>query len=878
MWQAWEKRILSLFLLKPKRLAIFEACLIGLVSGLAGVILKLGVGKLGSLRIAASLILPPWLILPLLGMLGGWLTGWLVQRLAIETAGSGIPHVKTVLAGVGKNLNLRIAIVKLFTSILALGSGLTLGRQGPTVQIGASLAASIGNLFPTSPEYRQQLIAAGAAAGLAAGFNAPIAGVLFVIEELLQDFSNFTLGSAIIAAFIGAVVSRLLGGDSLNLGNLDPINSQISFTIKEIPFYIILGLLAGGFGALFSRSIIASLKFQKSVLKLTLPARIALAGLISGLIVANLPAEFRNHTGFRDFLLTGDVNMQIVAIAFLVHFGLTVLAAGSSAPGGLFAPSLILGCALGQIVGLWEYHWLQWGEPITYAFTGMGAFFCAVSRAPITSVIIVFEITQQFHLVLPLMISSVVAYLLAEKLVEKSLYDQILLFSGIDLSKPKKQEDSFINLQASAVMTSKVETLDSQLTLADVKQIFAKSQHRGYPVITDAKLVGMITLTDLEKIRQLNMTNDTHLIDFMTPQPVTANTDDSLNQVLFLLSKYKLSHLPVLEGKKLVGIITRSDIIKAESEQLLGNKSELSLPATPSYVVYQTRSPQIGQGRLLVLVSNPQTASALLHLAANIAKSRNYELECLQVILIPHQNSPKETAVDTRIGRRMLKKAERIGRQWHIPVHTQIKVAHDLTDAILETIKEKHINLLLMGWRGKKLSTTNIFGNVIDILMKQAPCQIIVVKWSINFNYNLALNGSIDHDNYAWQGDRWLVPVRSGGEMSAGVSLLKDLIPTEAKPEITLCQVLLPNSLIDHQSITQTANFLQQYLETTVIPLTVCSSSVINAITDIAMNNQCDVIILGASKDGFLKQAIHGNIPEAIARNCYNSTVILVRN
>ncbi|MGL6136394.1 MAG: ClC family H(+)/Cl(-) exchange transporter, partial [Planktothrix sp.] len=345
---------------------------------------------------------------PLLGLLGGWLTGWLVQRLAIETAGSGIPHVKTVLAGVGKNLNLRIAIVKLLTSILALGSGLTLGRQGPTVQIGASLAASIGNLFPTSPEYRQQLIAAGAAAGLAAGFNAPIAGVLFVIEELLQDFSNFTLGSAIIAAFIGAVVSRLLGGDSLNLGNLDPINSQISFTIKEIPFYIILGLLAGGFGALFSRSIIASLKFQKSVLKLTLPARIALAGLISGLIVANLPAEFRNHTGFRDFLLTGDVNMQIVAIAFLVHFGLTVLAAGSSAPGGLFAPSLILGCALGQIVGLWEYHWLQWGEPTTYAFTGMGAFFCAVSRTPITAVIIVFEITQQFHLVLPLMISSVV--------------------------------------------------------------------------------------------------------------------------------------------------------------------------------------------------------------------------------------------------------------------------------------------------------------------------------------------------------------------------------------------------------------------------------------------------------------------------------------
>lgn len=865
MWQAWEKQAIASPLLQPKRLAILEACLIGLISGLAGVILKLGVGKLGSLRIATSLILPPWLILPLLGMLGGWLSGWLVERLAIETAGSGIPHVKTVLAGAGKNLNFRIAIVKLLTSIIALGSGLTLGRQGPTVQIGAGLAASIGKFFPTSPDYRQQLIAAGAAAGLAAGFNAPIAGVLFVIEELLQDFSNFTLGSAIIASFIGAIVSRLLGGDSLNLGNLDPINNHIYFSIREIPFYIILGILAGGFGALFSRSIIAGLSLQRSFFKLKLPARIALAGFISGLVVANLPPEFRNHTGLRDFLLTGNATIEVIAIAFIVHFCLTVIAASSSAPGGLFAPSLILGCALGQIVGLWEYHWLQWGEPITYAFTGMGAFFCVVSRAPITSVIIVFEITQQFHLVLPLMISSVVAYLLAEKLVEKSLYDQILLFNGIDLSKPKKQENSFINLQAAQVMTTKVETLDSQLTLGEIKQIFAKSQHRGFPVITDYKLVGMITLTDLEKARQLNITNNTLLVDFMTPQPVTVNTDDSLNQVLFLLSKYKLSHLPVLEGKKLVGIITRSDIIKAESEQLLGNQSELGLPPTPSYVVYQTRSPQIGQGRLLVLVSNPLTVSALLHLAANIAKSRNYELECLQVILIPHQKSPRETAVDTRIGRRILKKAERIGRQWHIPVHTEIKVAHDLTDVILETIKERHINLVLMGWRGKKSSTNKVFGNVIDILFKQAPCQVVVVKWAIN-----------DHDH--WQGDRWLVPLRGGGEMSAGISLLKDLIPNQIKPEITLCQVLLPNTLTDHQSIIETANFLQQYLNTTVIPLTVCSPSVPNAITDIAMNNHCDVIILGASKDSFLKQVIHGNIPEAIARNCRHSTVILVRN
>ena len=192
--------------LRPKRVAIFEACLIGLVCGLAGVSLKLGVGWLGSWRLSAALIVPAWLLLPSVGLIGGLLTGLLVERLAPETAGSGIPHVKAALAGVGLPLNFRVAIVKLIGTILAVGSGLTLGRQGPTVQIGASLAAWISNGIPTSPEYRRQLIACGAAAGLAAGFNAPIAGVLFVVEELLHDVSGLTLGTAIISSFILSLI------------------------------------------------------------------------------------------------------------------------------------------------------------------------------------------------------------------------------------------------------------------------------------------------------------------------------------------------------------------------------------------------------------------------------------------------------------------------------------------------------------------------------------------------------------------------------------------------------------------------------------------------------------------------------------------------
>ncbi|MCG8365544.1 MAG: chloride channel protein, partial [Pseudanabaenales cyanobacterium] len=201
--------------LSHKRVAIGEACIIGLVSGLTAVFLKQGVGWLVDWR--ASQPLPTWLLLPGIGLLGGWLAGWLLERLAPEASGSGIPQVKAVLRSVSIPLNLRVAIVKLLSTTLALGSGLSLGRQGPTVQIGAALAAQLSRWVPTSPEYRKQLIAAGAAAGLAAGFNAPIAGVLFVVEELLQDFSGLALGTAILASFIGAVVSRVLGGQGLHL-------------------------------------------------------------------------------------------------------------------------------------------------------------------------------------------------------------------------------------------------------------------------------------------------------------------------------------------------------------------------------------------------------------------------------------------------------------------------------------------------------------------------------------------------------------------------------------------------------------------------------------------------------------------------------------
>ncbi|NKB18567.1 MAG: CBS domain-containing protein, partial [Pseudanabaena sp. CRU_2_10] len=649
---------------------------------------------------------------------------WLMRRLAPETSGSGIPQVKAVLSLVPLTLDLRVALVKLISGALAIGSGLVLGREGPTIQVGSALAAQLSQWFPTSPDYRRQLIAAGASAGLAAAFNTPITGVLFVVEALLQDVSSFTLGTGILASFIGAVVSQQLGGESLFSFALTP--PKMRFDIREIPLYLLLGVLAGVLGALFNRGILASLAINRRILPLSLPWRVGLAGLISGSAIALLPDVFRDSTGLRTLLVTGGASWELTAIAFVTHFMLTLVAYGSGAPGGLSAPSLVLGSALGYLVGFFANSTLGVGEPIIYSLAGMGAFFSAVARTPITAVTIVFELTTSFDMVLPLMVVASISYFVAEKLYSGSIYDRLLEWNGINFSKSDLAEAPWANLTAQDVMQQRVETLTSNMAIDQAVEAFAHSHHRGFPVISDGLLVGIITQTDLKNLDQFKLASANSVGEIMTARPMTVNPQDKLADVLYLLNRYNLSRLPVTDGRKLVGIITRSDIIRAESDCLSGGKQESGPRPDPSYVVYQTRSPATGKGRILVPIHNPQNAVALLQIAAAIARDLHYEIDCLHVIRITRDRSPNEANVSTVASRRLLNHAQHLGRNWQIPIHTEIRVAHDPAQAILETIKERRIDITLMGWKGSTFTPGKIFGDVVDTVLRQAACSVIL--------------------------------------------------------------------------------------------------------------------------------------------------------
>ncbi|MCC5603561.1 chloride channel protein [Nostoc favosum] len=844
-----------------KGLAIAEACVIGLVAALSAVFLKVGSGWLGTWRVHTTHLLPAWLALPAIGLVLGFVAGWLVDRLAPEAYGSGIPQVKATLANVPMKLSWRVACIKLLSAIIAIGSGMTLGRQGPTVHVGAGLAAGMSRWVPTSPDHRRQMIAAGAGAGLAAAFNAPIAGVLFIVEELLQDLSGLTLGTAIIASFIGGVISRLLGGGSLDL-NLQLTQSSSQFSIPEIPFFVLLGILAGLLGALFNRGLIFSIKFYRK-LHISLPLRIALAGFLSGVVVSMLPASFRDNTGLRESLITGGSQPTVAAIAFGAQFILTLIAFGSGAPGGLFAPSLILGSCLGHIIGVSELYITGAGSPTTYALAGMGGFFSAVSKVPITAIVIVFEMTTDFNLVLPLMIVSVAAYLVADKVVPGSLYEKLLELKGITLTKEAPMEGALTKLTAKDVMQERVETLDAEMSLEEAMQSFARSHHRGFPVVEDSKLVGIVTQSDLLKIRERNLANDIFLKEIMTPVPMTVTPIHTLSNVLYLLDRYQISRLPVVDGRKLIGIITRADIIRAEADHLNCDNRTLKLRPEPSYIVYQTRSPSTGSGRLLVPVANPETAGILLKMAAAIARDRHYEIDCVQVMLIPRHSSPSETQVSTAKSRRLLRQAEVLAKKWKIPLHTQIRVTHDVAQAILETINEQHIDLILMGWKGNTSTPGRIFGNVVDTVIRQATCEVVLVKLGTTQN----------------SFNRWLVPMAGGPNSPLAIKLLPALITLGNDPKIRLTQVFKPSELKPDMSVSEQAIrhlMRRRKLSSSVVALPVQANSVAEGVINLVQTEGYDVVVLGASREGLLQQAIQGNIPEAIASGV-ESTVILVR-
>ena len=365
-----------------------------------------------------------------------------------------------------------------------------------------------------------------------------------------------------IPSFFASVISLALGNRRFDL------NNQISlpltkFSVIDIPFCILLGVACGVLGALFNKSLISLCKINNKYFGNKFIIRTALAGLIVGTTIALLPSSFRDYAGLRHLLLHGQTSLNYAITALIINFILTLICYASGAPGGLFAPSLTIGCAFGYIFGLMESYILPHSifAPTTLSYAGMAAMFSSVARVPITSMVIVFEITHDFNLFLPLMICSTVAYLVAEEIYKDSIYDRLLELEGIAIPKSLSESVNISNITCAQVMQKKLDTIQVNATIVEALNLFKTIDHSELPVIDNKKLVGLLAREDI--IKAATIENNDTINKIYKKNPISVYNTDELKLAIELLEHYKLYCLPIkAKDSTLLGILTRTDIFK----------------------------------------------------------------------------------------------------------------------------------------------------------------------------------------------------------------------------------------------------------------------------------------------------------------------------
>ena len=361
-----------------------------------------------------------------------YLLNWIV-KVEPMAAGSGIPQVKAIILGLMKMNWLRVLINKFIGGVLAIGSGLSLGREGPSIQLGATIGQGLSRRLGRSKMEERYLITSGASAGLAAAFNAPLAGVMFSLEELHKNFSPTVLMPAVAAALTAVVVSQHFFGSNpiFNIAGL-PV-----FPVRYYGFIILLGILLGILGIAFNRILIKTLDIYEQQGWLSGMGKMALPLVVAGILGFFLPEVLGGGNGLVDALASKSFSLNILWILLIVKFFFTMLSYGSGVPGGIFLPMLVIGALAGSI---FSHILISLGQLDPYYGTNiivlsMAAYFSAVVKAPITGTVLIMEMTGSFNHMLSLIVVSMTSYLVADVAKSKPIYEELLERSLLKMGK-----------------------------------------------------------------------------------------------------------------------------------------------------------------------------------------------------------------------------------------------------------------------------------------------------------------------------------------------------------------------------------------------------------------------------------------------------------
>ncbi len=565
--------------------------------------------------------------LVLVPAVGGAVVGPLVYFYAREAKGHGVPEVMESLELRAGIIRPRVVLIKALASSVCIGTGGSVGREGPIAQIGSALGSLVGQVLKLSNERVRTLVACGAAGGVAATFNAPIAGAIFALEVLLRRFGSTYFGAVVISAVTADVIAHYFEGDLRAF-------SVPEYTLVsgwELLLYTGLGILSALFGVLFSRLLYFSEDLWAGI-RFPEPFKPVLGGLLLGAVglytyqLEGVPRIFGVGYSTIDEALISSLAIELTLSLLFLKLFATTLTLGSGGSGGIFAPSLFMGAMLGSSFGIIMHGFFPgWtAPPGAYALVGMAAFFSSAAHAPITAVFILFEMTGDYQIILPLMITTVVGTLISRNISRDSIYTLKLKRRGVELRQDQQDIDLMQGITAGDAMNRKLETVPMDMHLEKLVEEFARTHYHALPIIDhDNRLRGVVNIRSLDSVISQGKLEGQFVRDIADTRDLPIVTpDEPLWVVLRHLEEHGGGCVPVVDNDEdlnLQGVLRRIDIIRGynrvatekarqqHQDEMLRLRHlnqagliEVEISAKSPYVGMKVRELDLGEDSLLV--------------------------------------------------------------------------------------------------------------------------------------------------------------------------------------------------------------------------------------------------------------------------------------
>jgi CIC family chloride channel protein len=537
-------------------------------------VLTLVIGALVGLTVVAFIVLtehvgariyPPggaaWhrILAPVVGSLA---MGYLLFRYFPDARGSGVPQTKAALYARGGRISLGTVFGKFFCTSVTLASGIPLGREGPSVQVGAGLSSVLGRALGLSPEKVKALVPVGAAAAVAAAFNTPLAAVLFALEEVVGDLHAPVLGSVVLASATSWAMLRLV------LGN-DPLFKVPQYQLAspwEFGVYAVLGVFGGLVSVGFTKLLVGMRERFLRLPRKTLWFQPLAGGLLVGVIGWFVPQSLGVGYSYVGAALNGGMAVKLMVLLLVLKFFAVTTSYASGNAGGIFGPALFLGAMLGGIVGTAAHHVApaHVAAPGVYALVGMGTAFAGIIRAPMTSVVMIFETTRDYAIIVPLMISNLVSFFISSRLQREPIYEVLARQDGIHLPGAESRSVERQRRVISA-MRPATEILDSESTIQEAMEKVRASAFHSWPVTDKLGVGGVVSLSTLQKALQESGGASRRLKEFVNVCEFPhLHGDHPLSVALERMGTTHLDVLPVVsraDVHKLEGVVTLHDVL-----------------------------------------------------------------------------------------------------------------------------------------------------------------------------------------------------------------------------------------------------------------------------------------------------------------------------